>query len=67
MIQMNICMKQKIKDIENRLVFVKGERLEGGREWEVGVSKSKLLFIEWTNDKVLLYNTELYSIFYDKP
>lgn len=39
MIQMNICVKQKIKDIENRLVVVKGKRLEGRREWDVGVSK----------------------------
>ena len=67
MIQMNICMKWKIKDIENQLVVVKGERLEGGRVWEVGVSKYKLLLIEWINNEVLLYNTELYSLFYDKP
>ena len=60
-------MKWKIKDIENQLVVVKGERLEGGRVWEVGVSKYKLLLIEWINNEVLLYNTELYSLFYDKP
>lgn len=39
MIQMNICVKQKIKDIENLLVVVKGERLAGRREWDVGISK----------------------------
>ena len=66
MIQMNICMKWKIKDIENQLVVVKGERLEGGRVWEVGVSIYKFWFIEWINNEVLLYNTELYALFYDK-
>ena len=30
----------------------------GGMEWEVGVSRCKLLCIEWMNNKVLLYNTE---------
>ena len=55
-------------DIENRLVVAKGERVGGGMEWEVGVSKCKLLYIEWINNKVLLYSTEnLYSIAYDKP
>ena len=55
-------------DIENRLVVAKGERVGGGMEWEGGVSKCKLLYIEWINNKVLLYSTEnLYSIAYDKP
>jgi len=29
-------------------------------EWEVGVSTCKLLYIEWINDKVLVYNTGNY-------
>ena len=31
---------------------------EGGRgmEWEFGVSRCKLLYIEWINNKALLYN-----------
>ena len=32
----------------------------GGMEWEVGVSRCKLLDIECINNKVLLYNTENY-------
>ena len=32
-------------DIENRLVVAKEERVEGGLEWEVGVSRCKLLYI----------------------
>ena len=47
-------------DIENRLVVAKGEGVERGMEWEVGVSRCKLLYIEWINNKVLLYSTEKY-------
>ena len=47
-------------DIENRLVVAKGEGVGGGIEWEVGVSGCKLLYIEWINNKVLLYSTENY-------
>ena len=36
----------------------KKERVGGGIEWEVGVSRCKLSYIEWINNKVLLYNTE---------
>ena len=27
-------------------------------EWEFGISRSKLLYTEWINNKVLLYSTE---------
>ena len=27
----------------------------GGMEWEFGVSRCKLLYIEWINNKVLLF------------
>ena len=56
MTQMNLSMKQKqTHNIENRLVVDKvwgrvGERLE----WEVEVSRCKLLYREWINNKVLL-------------
>ena len=31
---------------------------QGGEvEWEVGVSRCKLLYMEWINNKVLLYST----------
>ena len=35
-----------------------GEGVGGGMECEVGVSRCKLLYIEWINNKVLLYSTE---------
>ena len=32
----------------------------GGMDWEFGISRCKLLYIEWINSKVLLYNTGNY-------
>ena len=49
MTQMNLSTKQKQK--ENRLVVAKGEGGEG-IEWEFGISRCKLLYIEWINNKV---------------
>ena len=36
----------------------KGEDVGGGKDWEVGVSRCKLIYTEWINNKVLLYSTE---------
>ena len=41
-------------------MVAKGEGVGGGMEWEVGVSRRKLLYIECINNKVLLYSTENY-------
>ena len=38
---------------ENRYVLAKGER-SGGKDWEFGVSRSKLGYIGWIYSKVLL-------------
>ena len=57
---MNLFMKQKHRDIENRLMVAKGEGVGEGMEWEVGVSRCKLLYTEWINNKVLLYSTRNY-------
>ena len=32
----------------------------GGRDWEFGISRCKLLYIEWINSKVLPYSTGNY-------
>ena len=45
---------------ENSLVVAKGEGVGGGMEWEVGVSRCKLLYRECINNKVLLYSTDNY-------
>ena len=41
-------------------MVAKGERIREGMEWEAGVSRCKLLYIEWINNKVLLYSTDNY-------
>ena len=59
MIQINISTKQKrLTNIENKLVVAKGGR--GGKDWEIEVSRCKLLYIEWINKKVLLFSTGNY-------
>ena len=40
---------------ENILVVAKAEEVKGSMEWEVGVSRCKLLYMEWINNKVLPY------------
>ena len=42
-------------DIESRLVVATGEGVGGGVKWELGVSRCKLLYLEWIHNKVLLY------------
>ena len=32
----------------------------GGMDWEFGISRCKLLYTGWINNKVLLYNTRNY-------
>ena len=41
-------------------VVVKRGGVGEGTEWEAGVSRCKLLYIEWINNKVLLYSTGNY-------
>ena len=36
------------------------EGVGGGMEWEVRVSRCKLLYMEWISSKVLLYSTGNY-------
>ena len=33
---------------------------EGGKDWEFGINRGKLLYIGWINNKILLYSTENY-------
>ena len=41
-------------------MVTKVEGVGGGMDWEFGVSRCKLLYIEWVNNKVLLYSTGNY-------
>ena len=56
---MNLSMKHK-QTQENRLVVVKGAGVGSGMDWEFGVSRCKLLHLEWIDNKVLLYSTGNY-------
>ena len=41
-------------------MVAKGKGVRGGMEWEVGVSRCELLYIEWINNKVLPYSIANY-------
>ena len=55
MTQMNVSMKQKqtLRHKEQTCVCSEG-RAGGEMEWEPGISRCKLLYIEWLKNKVLL-------------
>ena len=52
--------RNRLTDIENRLVVAEGEGEGRGMGWEFGVGRCKLLHLEWINYKVLLYSTANY-------
>ena len=41
-------------DIQNRLIAAEGKGVEGKMEGEFGVSRCKLLYTSWINNKVLI-------------
>ena len=43
--------RNRLTDIENRLVVAKGEESGGGKYWDLGISRCKLLYIGWINNK----------------
>ena len=54
MAQMNLSTEKKIMDMENRLVVAKGEVGGSGMDWEFGVNRCKLLYLEWISNEILL-------------
>ena len=38
----------------------RGRKGKGGMDWEFGISRCKLVYIRWINNKVLLYSTGNY-------
>ena len=52
--------RNRLTDVENRAVVARGEGVGGGSVWEFGISRCKLLYIEWINSKVLQYSTGNY-------
>ena len=60
---MNLSMKQKQTHRHREQTYScqgGGRRGGGGMDWEFGISRSKPLYIEWMNNKVLLYSTGNY-------
>ena len=54
--------RNRLTDIENRLVIAKGEGVwggggGGGKDWEFGMSRFRVLHIKWINHKILPYST----------
>ena len=52
--------RNRLTDIENRLVVAKGNREGSGMDWEFGVSRCKLFHLEWISNEVLLHSTGNY-------
>jgi len=52
---MNIFTENKLMDFENRLVVAKVEEGVGWAEY-LGVSRCKLLHLEWISNETLLYS-----------
>ena len=58
---MNLSMKQKQNHRHREQTGGCQEEVGwGGMEWEVGLSRCKFLYVEWINNKVLLYGIENY-------
>ena len=47
-------------DMESRLAVARGEEWGSGIDGEFGISRCKLLHLEWVSNEVLLYNTGNY-------
>ena len=56
---MNLSTKQK-QTHRHREQTCGCQGVEAGKDWEFGVGRGKLLYIGWTNNKVLLYSTGNY-------
>ena len=52
--------RNRLTDMENKLVLAKGEGGGSGMDWEFGDSRCKLLHLEWIINEVLLYSTGNY-------
>ena len=43
-------------DIENRPVDAKGEGEESSMDWKFGVSRCRLLLLEWISNEILVHS-----------
>ena len=58
--------KTKSKTQENKLLIAKGERAGREVEWEFGVRRCKLLYIEWITVRSYCIAQRTLSIYYNK-
>ena len=57
MAQMNLSIKKKIMDLENRFVVAKKEREGAGWIGSLEINRYKLLPLEWISNEILLCST----------
>ena len=57
MTQMNLFTKQKQTHRQRTDLWLPRGRCGGGMNWKFGIIKYKLLYVEWINNKALLYST----------
>ena len=55
-----ISLSTKQKQTHGHRVFGERDQVWGRVDWEFGISRCKLLYIKWINNKVLLYSTGNY-------
>ena len=61
MIQLNLSMKQKqTHRHREQACDCQGAGVGGWMDWEFGISRCKLLYIDWIKNKVILYSTGNY-------
>ena len=58
--QINLPMKQNQAHRGREQTLVTEQGCGRGMNWELGISRCKLLYIEWINSKILLYSTGNY-------
>ena len=49
-----------VSQTQNGLVVANREVGRGGKDWEFGIGRYKLLYTKWINNKILLYSTGNY-------
>ena len=58
---MNLSIEKKLMDLEGSLAVAKaGDRGGSGMDCKFGVSRCKLLHLEWLSNEILLYSSGNY-------
>ena len=57
MIQTYLQNRNRLTDLESKLMVTRGEGCRGGIDWEFGIDMYKLLYLKYITNKDLLYST----------